>query len=1049
MVDNKKELRFTDEEMAEVDRLQSDPTSEYYYNDPDNEEGFLDKVKRKLEPYGEDFKGFIEYLFTPSRHFGTGQYNEGGVAEQMEMFGYTAEGAQQEADKFVEEAGDLETDVSKAASFVVPFYDSGVNIANVAQEFMKPEQERDYNYIKSQFTEAGQSAAIEGGLLLMGGVAGKYGAKGIKALADKVKQYEIDPTAMSVFGAGAIRKKPTIKEGVPTIEAAGLTDEAIETWRKKNATSPEFRKALKGRDEELMDLAAGVKEGRVFNTTYRKRVDELRPIRKVKDVPKPSNVKEIVSALDSGKRKSPIVGLNYEIPDGEVITARLDIPAYVDYDTWIPTLRHTSKTMYKAALRMKNVKFIQPEGREVGSALDVAVGPQRLEETFGLTKKKAQAKGNKSPFAVMEGSYIDGTDDELFTMAKEIFDSGEWTQVGYDPVKRGFFYDRETKQAILEADEVIQVGHLVLAKNAKKTDPDVFPFNKGGAVMDDQMKMFFMNEGGLKDEGGSVDPESGNDVPIGSTKKEVRDDIPAMLSEGEFVFPADVVRYIGLEKLMELRQSAKMGLKKMEAMGQMGNSEEATLPDDMPFDMADLVIIEGSDEPKEMAQGGVIKAQTGTFVVPKFDPRNQDVRQYKNEAGEVRNIPFYNGKPAYPIPVGFVLVGTDIPTEEKPPETVAPVEDGGGGGDRDKSPVNAFTEAGSWNGSPLDMYIKEAKKVSTYGNVAAGVGAAFNPLIGGFMAVAIKNEKRKILATIDDRIKQAKTTEEKNELEDIKDRLTNPERKGILGQIVKEVVAPITNALGITDPKQAEVVSNVAEQTAKGDVIETDQETKEAINAAIDAAGTIDPTVTPVTPSVEDQTDDILGADTITRVSTPDTVGPIPKAEEVTGGTEKVNPFTDDALKSLREEMAAATEATNIEDLMTTATNVIDQTISGPKPDELETKTSVIEPPVSTQTDELIEVGPPKALPEVIEKTDSQDARDRRKKRRKERKDAASKALSSFDKNVAEVKAGAGLKNKAAQAGIKKEADKIKSKLEQQAAGITTGFKKGGLASRK
>ena len=43
----------------------------------------------------------------------------------------------------------------------------------------------------------------------MGGVAGKYGAKGIKALADKVKQYEIDPTAMSAFGAGAIRKKPT------------------------------------------------------------------------------------------------------------------------------------------------------------------------------------------------------------------------------------------------------------------------------------------------------------------------------------------------------------------------------------------------------------------------------------------------------------------------------------------------------------------------------------------------------------------------------------------------------------------------------------------------------------------------------------------------------------------------------------------------------------------------------------------------------------------------------------------------------------------------
>ena len=128
--------------------------------------------------------------------------------------------------------------------------------------------------------------------------------------------------------------------------------------------------------------------------------------------------------------------------------------------------------------------------------------------------------------------------------------------------------------------------------------------------------MELFNEGGLKDEGGEVDPESGNDVPIGSTKEEVRDDIPAMLSEGEFVFPADVVRYVGLENLMRIRQDAKMGLKKMEAMGQMGNSEEATIPDDMPFDMTDLIIVAGDkeDDPKEMAQGGVIKAQQGTYA---------------------------------------------------------------------------------------------------------------------------------------------------------------------------------------------------------------------------------------------------------------------------------------------------------------------------------------------------------------------------------------------------------------------------------------------------
>ena len=44
-----------------------------------------------------------------------------------------------------------------------------------------------------------------------------------------------------------------------------------------------------------------------------------------------------------------------------------------------------------------------------------------------------------------------------------------------------------------------------------------------------QMELF--EDGGLNQEGGMVDAMSGNDVPVGSTRAEVRDDIPAMLSE--------------------------------------------------------------------------------------------------------------------------------------------------------------------------------------------------------------------------------------------------------------------------------------------------------------------------------------------------------------------------------------------------------------------------------------------------------------------------------------------------------------------------------------
>jgi hypothetical protein len=136
------------------------------------------------------------------------------------------------------------------------------------------------------------------------------------------------------------------------------------------------------------------------------------------------------------------------------------------------------------------------------------------------------------------------------------------------------------------------------------------------------------NEGGLLDEGGMIDEVSGNDVPSGSTREEVRDDIPAQLSEGEFVFPADVVRFIGLEKLMQMRQKAKMGLQKMEDMGQMGNSEEATMPDDMPFDINDLDMQEDVDNESEMEynRGGVVKAAVGTYVAPNvpvaYNPMN-------------------------------------------------------------------------------------------------------------------------------------------------------------------------------------------------------------------------------------------------------------------------------------------------------------------------------------------------------------------------------------------------------------------------------------------
>jgi len=100
-----------------------------------------------------------------------------------------------------------------------------------------------------------------------------------------------------------------------------------------------------------------------------------------------------------------------------------------------------------------------------------------------------------------------------------------------------------------------------------------------------------------------------NPVPVGSTQQEVRDDIPAQLSEGEFVLPADVVRYHGLEKIMGIRDQAKQGLQKMESMGQMGNSDEATIPDGVPFNSNSNPL---ANEKRRMAVGG------STVAVPEI-----------------------------------------------------------------------------------------------------------------------------------------------------------------------------------------------------------------------------------------------------------------------------------------------------------------------------------------------------------------------------------------------------------------------------------------------
>ena len=187
----------------------------------------------------------------------------------------------------------------------------------------------------------------------------------------------------------------------------------------------------------------------------------------------------------------------------------------------------------------------------------------------------------------------------------------------------------------------------------------------------DNMDRLFA-EGGMNDQGGTVDPVSGNDVPPGSLQNEVRDDIDVKISEGEFVIPADVVRYIGLERLMKLRDEAKQGLSRMAEIGQMGNSQEVANPealheDEEGFDSEiDDIMKEVDGEQmgeKKFAAGGF--NEPGVDLLNKYNiPRTSltnpalDVRAYKNKEGRVMYITFFNDKPSIAIPAGYEFAGS-------------------------------------------------------------------------------------------------------------------------------------------------------------------------------------------------------------------------------------------------------------------------------------------------------------------------------------------------------------------------------------------------------
>ena len=128
-------------------------------------------------------------------------------------------------------------------------------------------------------------------------------------------------------------------------------------------------------------------------------------------------------------------------------------------------------------------------------------------------------------------------------------------------------------------------------------------------------------------EGMEIDPVSGNDIPEGVSGKNVRDDVDAKLSEGEFVIPAYAVKFFGVDFFEKLLKKAKKG---QDELAEEGRSEgegiemaegglvpaaslqEPTGADNL-ISQGNLTEVDGSasNKPQEFFVGGLVKKLIG------------------------------------------------------------------------------------------------------------------------------------------------------------------------------------------------------------------------------------------------------------------------------------------------------------------------------------------------------------------------------------------------------------------------------------------------------
>ena len=256
------------------------------------------------------------------------------------------------------------------------------------------------------------------------------------------------------------------------VEKASKAADAAMAAPAVNRLDMNFKDVTK-RVPELTEAANKLANGELSAAKYNAMVNKLKPVTPYSFVPAPATAEDAMRALTENKK--PMFGKSKEMTAGEQADLRLDIPAYKDHGVWVNSIhRKDQPTVYDATSSVKNATMIGAPDK----ALKVAQG------------------GPKAPFAVIRGDWNPMTQEEAVANAQAYLDHPEWKQIGYDPERHGYFYDRASMEPVHGAEEVIQIGPLVLAKKptyGKKSEEKYAQgglprMAEGGESIDDSLK---------------------------------------------------------------------------------------------------------------------------------------------------------------------------------------------------------------------------------------------------------------------------------------------------------------------------------------------------------------------------------------------------------------------------------------------------------------------------------------------------------------------------------------------------------------------------------